>query len=100
MVDPPAPGQRIPLQLLPTRQNRLPPSVEHIIRRHIAKRFVIPLFIAEGDEPADLLLQFRRRFPREQVHLLLARAMMPLDLAVGLRVKRRGEDMSDPFGCR
>jgi hypothetical protein len=61
---------------------------------------VISLPVLEGDEPTDLLLQFRLAFPCEQAHLLLARAMVPLDLAVGLRVKRRGEDVSDPPGLQ
>ena len=61
---------------------------------------MIPPFVVEGDEPANLLLQFRWRFPGEQVHLLLARAVVPLDLAVGLRMERRGEDMADPLGLQ
>jgi hypothetical protein len=63
----------------------------------LRKRFVIPPLVVEGDEPTDLLLKLCRRFPREQVHLLLARSVIPLDLAVGLRVERRGEDMADAF---
>jgi len=57
------------------------------------KPLVIPLTVVPRDEPGDLGLQVARRLPHHEVHLFFARSVIPLDLAVGLRMVRRGQDV-------
>jgi len=50
---------------------------------------VVPLDVV----PGDLGFKFLRRLPHHEVHLLFARSVIPLDLAVGLGIIRRSQDV-------
>jgi len=77
-------------------QDAFPSAEVYIVRRQVAKAFVIPLGVVPGDETRDLGLHLSRRLPHDQVDVLLAGPVVPFDLTVGLRVVRRGEDVPQP----
>ena len=90
-------AQRVLLEPSPPGQDSLLAAKVHVVRGNIAERFVITLGVVVVDEVRDRLLQFRRRFPHDQVDLLFAGSVVPLNLAVGLRMVRRSENMSQAF---
>ena len=57
---------------------------------------MIPPAVVIPDESANLTLQLLRRLKHQQIHLLLAASVIPLNLAVRLRMIRTRQNMADP----
>jgi hypothetical protein len=59
---------------------------------------MIPASVVVGDESIYFMLQFAGRFTYKEVDHLLTRAMIPLDLSIGLGLIRGSQEMPQAFG--
>ena len=91
------PHERFQFEDSAALQYSLSSSVVYVIGCDVAKRFVIATGVVVADEPPDLLSQIVGIFPDKEVDLLFASPMIAFDLAVGLRMVWRCEDMTQPF---
>ena len=99
-VDLLAPHERFPLKSFTALQYSLPSPVVYVIGRDVAKCFVIATRVVVVDKPRDLVLQIVGVFPDNETNLLLAGAMIALDLSVGLGMVRGGKDMPYTLGLQ
>ena len=73
----------------------MPASVE-VIRGNIAQPFVIAAVVVIFDEASNGFFQFTGHLMRHQIDFSFKGTMVPLDLAIGLRMEGRGSDVSYP----
>ena len=64
-----------------------------VIGGNIAQCFMIPPTVVPSNESRDFLLQLIRVFPYLQLDLLFQGTVIPFNLAIGLRVVRRRQDV-------
>ena len=92
----PTSGKGLFFQILSLVEDRFSPAEVDVVGRDVAQGFVVSLGVIPADERPDLTLQLHRRLVHIEIHPLLATAMISLDLPVGLRMVRAGQDVTDP----
>jgi len=76
------------LQLCTLCQELLTAAIVHIIRGHVPDAIVIMPSVVPFHKSGNLTFKFLRQLPdMQQQHMLLHRAMVPLDLADGLNFR-------------
>ena len=94
-VDALAPGKRLEFEFAPPFEDGLAASVVDVVGRDVAQGLVVSLGVVIVDEGVDFAIECIRGFPDRQVDPLLARTVVALDLAVGLGVIGRSQDVAD-----
>ena len=88
---------RLFFQLLTLLQDCFFASEVDIIGRDISDALMIPLAVIPGNKFRNFFFQLIRMFPDLQLDFFFQRAMIPFDLAIGLRMVGRSQDMPDAF---
>ena len=88
-----APHERFSFEVFATLQYSLSSAVLYVIGCYVARGFVVATRVVVANEASDLLPYVVGILPYDEGEPLLARPMIALNLAVGLGMIRRGEDM-------
>ena len=83
------------LNLLPSLQDLFLPTVQDVGRGHVAQRLVISPIVVVAHEVGDGRIQVCRSIVWDLVHIPFDRLVISLQLAVGLRMIRRSQNVTD-----
>ena len=88
---------RLRFYLLSSLNDSIPTFVVNIVRSDVAKRLVVAMPVVVIDKFEQGSLKIAWSLPAKELDLVLERAVVTSDLAVGLWGVRLGKDMSDAF---